>query len=145
MYIREEQADIRLTVWDANGKPVKVDDGNSWFDYSGGKLVAKSNKTRAGGMGDEVELGGLPSRSDATLQIQNSPTMLGLHGFLEARSGKAKARVDVHYKDDEGNLIPGATASVVGKLLSGELPDSKGDSGAVGMYKVTLGLNERAA
>ena len=74
MYLKDNQADIRCNVYDASGNKIAVGDGNSWFDYNGAELKASSNKTRAGGMGYEVELGGPASRSDCTITMQNSDT-----------------------------------------------------------------------
>jgi hypothetical protein len=142
MYIREDQADIRLTVYDNQGNAVAVGDGNSWTDYQGAELTAKGAKTRPGGMGKEIELGGPGSRSDCTLQIQNSPTMVGLHGFLESRIGKGRAAITITYLDDEGAAIPGAQFLVHGRLNSAALPAQKFDSPNPGFYKVIVGANE---
>lgn len=144
MYLREEQADIRLNVADASGNLIAIGDGNSWYDYDGADLMVTGAKTRPGGMGFEVELGGFGTRSNCTIQIQLSDTMVGLHSFLESRCGRGKAQIIVTYLDDEGVAIPGAQFRITGKLLGAALPKMATNSAAVGMYKVVVGANEQA-
>jgi len=146
MYLKENQADIRLWVYDAKGNKVAIGDGNSWATYDGADLKASSNKTRPGGMGYEVELGGPATRSDATITIQNSDTMVGQHGFLEDRvSRSARAEIVVTFLDDEGVALPSARFHITGKILQSSLPGMKFDSGAQSMYTVMLGADERRA
>jgi len=145
MYIREDQADIRLTVYDKNGAPVSIGDGNSWATYAGAELEAAGAKTRPGGMGYEIELGGPASRSDCTVEIQNSDTMIALHSFLESRvSRSARAYIVVTYLDDEGNTIPGAQFKINGRIKKAALPGQNYNSPTVGMYAVIVGANEQA-
>lgn len=140
MYIRDDQADIRLTV-----DGVAYGDGNSWVTYSGAALVAAGSKTRPGAMGKQKALGGPATRGDATIEIQNSPTMVGQHAKLESRAGKGNAVITITYLDDEGNTIPGAQFRVTGKLKSAELPGQNFDSPNVGLYKVTVDCDEQSA
>ena len=140
MYLRQEQADIRFQC-----DGVNYGDGNSWFSLTGAQLTAAGAKTRPGGMGKEVELGGFATRSDAVLEIQNSEIMVGQHGALEAKIGKGRCRVAIQYLDDYGNAIPGATASIKGKLKGAHLPEVHTENAAVGMYTITVGCDELAA
>lgn len=145
MYIREDQADIRLTVYDSNGNQIAIGDGNSWATYAGAELEAAGAKTRPGGMGYEIELGGPASRSDCTIEIQNSDTMVGQHNFLESRvSRSARAYIVVNYLDDEGHTIPGKSFKISGRLKKAALPGQNYNSATVGMYSVILGANEQA-
>jgi hypothetical protein len=136
-YIREDQADIHVTV---DGKA--YGDGNSWATYSGGALTAADAKTRPGGMGKEIDIGGPASRSDATVTIQNSDKMVAQHPQLEDRVGKGKAICSIQYLDIEGVAIPGASFRVVGRLKEAALPDYNYDSGTQGMYQVVIGCDE---
>lgn len=146
MLLKDNQADIRLNVYDAAGNKVAIGDGDSWGTYDGAELKGSSNKSRAGGMGFEIELGGPATRSDATITIRNSDTMVGQHGFLENRvSRSARAEIIVTFLDDEGVAIPSARFHVTGKILQASLPGFKFDSGAQGMYTVMLGADEQAA
>ena len=140
MYLRQEQADIRFQC-----DGVNYGDGNSWFSLTGAQLTAAGAKTRPGAMGKEVELGGFATRSDAVIDIQNSEIMIGQHGSLEAKIGKGKCRISIQYVDDYGNAIPGATASIKGKLKAAHLPEVHTENAAVGMYTVTVGCDELAA
>lgn len=144
MYIREDQADIRLQVQDSSGNWVEIGDGNSWYDYSGAELSAAGAKTRPGGMGYEIELGGPATRSDCVISIQHSDTMFGFHSFLESRTGKGRARIILTYLDDEGVAIPSAQFRVTGKLKSPALPGQNTANATVGMYKVTIGADQQA-
>jgi hypothetical protein len=139
-YLREDQADIRVTV---DGK--NFGDGNSWATYTGATLTAADAKTRPGGMGKEIDLGGPASRSDATVTIQNSDAMVGQHGALEDRVGKGAALVSIQYLDIEGVAIPGAHFRVKGRLKEADLPDYNYDSGTQGFYTIVVGCDERRA
>jgi hypothetical protein len=144
MYIREDQADIRLTVYDKNGNPVAAGDGNSWATYAGADLEAAGSKTRPGGMGYEIELGGPGTRADCTIEIQNSDTMISQHSFLESRVGRGRAQIVVTYLDDEGHTIPGAQFRINGRLKKAALPGQNYNSPTVGMYAVIVGADEQA-
>jgi hypothetical protein len=138
MYIRDDEADIRLTV---DGVPY----GGPWATYAGAALTAAGSKTRPGGMGKQVALGGPATRSDCTLTIQNSDTMVASHPKLESRVGKGKCLATVTYLDSEGNVIPGAQFRVTGRLKTAELPGQNYDSPNVGMYTVVIDCDEVAA
>ena len=137
-YIREDQADIRLTV---NG----VVCGDTWATYSGGALTASDSKTRPGGLGKEVSLGGPASRGDVTLTIQMSDVVAGWHKTLESIVGGGTAKASVAYINPDRTPIPGATFSRTGTVKEASLPDVNFDSGDAGMYQVVLSCDELAA
>lgn len=139
-YIREDQADIRVKV-----DGVAYGDGNSWYSFAGGDLKAAGSKTRPGGMGREKEQGGPATRSDITLTIQNSDSMVGQHNALESECGRGKAVVTVTYLDDYGNVMPGAQFRATGMLLGAQLPGQNSNSATVGMYTLTIGCDELGA
>jgi hypothetical protein len=140
-YIRQDQADIRVSV---DGVP--FGDGNSWVTLAGGKVTAPGAKTRPGGMGKEIELGGPGTRSNATVTTQHSDIMASQHPTLESKIGRGKGRVSVQYLDAYGQAIPGASETLKGVLLGAEQPDMNGEAtGAVGMYTITLGADEQSA
>jgi hypothetical protein len=140
-YIRQDQADIRVSV-----DGVAYGDGNSWVTVAGGKVTAPGAKTRPGGMGREVELGGPATRSDATVTIQHSDILASQHPTLQAKIGRGRARVSVQFLDNYGSALSGASETVQGVLKGAEMPDMNGEAtGAVGMYTITVGCDELAA
>jgi hypothetical protein len=141
MYIRQDEADIRVKV-----DGVSFGDGNSWVTLTGGKTTAPGAKTRPGGMGREVELGGPATRSNAVLTIQHSDIIAGQHKTLESKIGRGRAIASVQFLDNYGHAIPGAKQTIKGLLLGAELPDMNGEAtGAVGMYQLTIGCDEITA
>jgi hypothetical protein len=140
-YIRQDQADIRVSV-----DGVAYGDGNSWVTVTGGKVTAPGAKTRPGGMGKEVEVGGPATRSNPTVTTQHSDIMAAQHPTLESKIGRGLARVSIQYLDNYGHAIAGAATTIKGVLLSAEEPDLNGEAtGAVGMYQITVGADELGA
>jgi hypothetical protein len=139
-YIRQDEADIWLTV-----DGVNYGNGESWFSYTGATLSAAGAKTRAGGMGKEIELGGPATRSDATITTQNSDVMVGQHRALEAKIGKGNALIKIQYLDEYGNALPGASFTLRGKLKEADLPDANANTADAGMYTVIVACHELAA
>lgn len=139
-YIRDDEADIRLSV-----DGIAYGDGNSWATYAGAALSAAGAKTRPGGMGKQVALGGPAMRSDCTLTIQHSDSMVGQHPLLESRVGKGSCLVTVTLLDGEGNARPGAQHRLTGKLKGAEMPGQNFDSPNVGMYTVVVDCDELPA
>lgn len=140
MYIRQDQADIWLQV---NG--VSYGNGDSWATYTGAALSSAGAKTRPGGMGTEVELGGPSTRADCTITTQNTDIMAGQHKALESMIGKGDALITIQYLDDYGAAIPGARFGVRGKLKEATLPDVQWETPAAGMYQVVVACHELAA
>lgn len=139
MYLRQDQADIRFQC-----DGVNYGDGNSWYSFTGANVTSAGSKTRPGGMGHEVELGGPSTRADATIEIQNSDIMAGQHPTLEGKIGRGSCRISVQYLDDYGTAIPGANFAVKGKLKEARLPESHTEQAAVGMYSVIVACDELA-
>jgi hypothetical protein len=140
IYLRQEQADIRFSC-----DGVAYGDGNSWFSLTGGDLTAAGAKTRPGGMGKEVELGGFATRSDVTIETQNSDVIVGQYAALEAKIGKGHCRVSVQYLDDYGNAISGASWTIKGMLKSAHHPEVHTENAAVGMFVCVVGCDELSA
>jgi hypothetical protein len=137
-YIRQDQADIRVSV---DGQPF----GEAWFSVEGGNLASDESKTRPGGMGSEVSLGGPSSRDDVTVQIQLSDIVIGWHKTLEAKV-QQDAPVKVAYTFLNRLKQPtGASHTVTGTLKSAFLPDMDGGSSDPAMYTIIVGADEQAA
>ena len=139
-FIRQDEADIWLTV-----DGVSYGNGDPWFSYTGATLSAAGAKTRPGGMGNEVELGGPATRSDATITTQNSDIMAGQHRKLESLIGRGNAQITIQYLDEYKNALPGARFAVRGKLKEADLPDSNANTADAGMYTVIVACHELAA
>lgn len=137
-YIEEWQADMRLSV---NGKPY----GNSWATYSGGKLQANDTKTRPGGMGKEVSVGGPASRDDITMTIQLTDMDVAWAKQLENTVGSGNAKAAIHYLMPDRTLVDGGDFTRTGKVKSVEIPHGDHQSGNVGMLTVVISCDERAA
>jgi hypothetical protein len=136
-YIREDQADIRVKV-------AGIAYGDSWATAQGGNLDTDDSKTRPGGMGKEVAVGGPSSRDDMTVETQLNDVVLGFHKTLENKLGVAECKVAITFLGPD-RLPTGATQTVTGVLKSVALPDLASDSNSVGMYTLVMACNEQAA
>lgn len=137
MYIREDMADIRVSV---DGVPY----GASWKSIEGANLEADDAKTRPGGMGREVSIGGPASRDDATCSIQLTDVVIGWHKTLENRIGVARAKASYTFLGPERTPM-GASHTVVGTLKSVTLPDMDSESSDAAMYTLVISCDEQAA
>lgn len=142
MYLREDMAEINVSVADENN--VFVPYFESWATAEGANLAADSGKTRPGGMGSEVSLGGPASRDDVTCTIQQSDVVLAKHKELERRVQQdAPAKVSYRFLDRLKNPV-GDTFTVIGTLKSAFLADVDHDSSDAAFYTVILDCNEDA-
>lgn len=137
-YIRESQADIRFSL---EGVPY----GDSWFSWEGANLTAEIAKTRPGGMGDEVAVGGDPSRDDVTITIQFSDIVAGWHKLFESMVGWGEAHVSLNFLGP--NKVPlGITQTNIGVLGAATLPNFAGDGGGnQAFYTVVVALDEKGS
>jgi hypothetical protein len=143
-YIRQDMAEINVSVMDAQGRWVPFFDG-LWYSAEGADLVADASKVRAGGMGNEVSLGGPGSRNDCTVMIPLDDVVLAQHDTLEQRVTE-DAPTKVSYQFLNRLRQPyGTTFSVLGTLGSAALPDMSTGNKDAAMYKVIVNCDERAA
>lgn len=140
MLIRNNQADIYLTV---DG----VQYGGTWNRYSGGGLTAAEAKSRAGGMGAEVSLGGPASRGDITLMIRQDDVVLGWHPTLEAKIGRGDtvAKATVQYLNTDKTVMTGARFGRTGTIKEAFLADVTEENAEQAMYTVVIGSDEKPA
>lgn len=136
-YIREDQADIRVTV---NG----VSYGDSWNEIEGGNLEADNAKARPGGMGGEVDVGGPATRGDLTVRIQMTDIVANWHPTFETaiRNGW-RARVGVSFLSPD-RTPNGSGLTRQGTVKAANLPDM-GSGADVSMYELVIGMDELAA
>jgi hypothetical protein len=135
-YIREDQADIRVKI---AGKTY----GDSWKQAAGGNLEADSQKTRPGGMGKEVSVGGPASRGDLTVEIQMSDIVATWHPEIESKIGNDDVHVSLAWLGPD-RVPTGVVSRRTGTLKAANLPDMGGGN-AVAMYQVVVDCDEQAA
>jgi len=136
-YIREDQADIRVTL-----------DGiamfGSWKSIEGGDLETDDAKTRPGGMGRMVSLGGPVDRNDLTATIQFSDVVSLKHKAFEAACGNGRVKVAVTWLGPD-RAPTGTSFSRVGTLKGCSVPDADSESSDPGMYTIVVACDELAA
>src|SRR4051794_6541107 len=121
--IREDQAAIHVTI---DGKPY----GDSWNTAAGGNLAADAQKARAGGMGQEVSVGGPASRGDLTVGIHMSDIVATWHPEIENKVGHGEVKVSLVWLDQQ-RVPTGMVSTRSGTLQAANLPDM-GSGAAVG-------------
>lgn len=129
-YIREDQALIQVSI---DNVPI----GDAWATVEGGDLEADGSKTRPGGMGKKVALGGPADRNDLTVTTQFTDAIAVLHPGLEAKVGIGRAKVAVSWLNAD-RTPNGSGLTRVGVLNSAKAPDSDSDSGDAGMYEIVV-------
>lgn len=136
-YIREDQADIRVTV---DG----VEYFGSWSTYDGAGLEAQDDKTRPGGMGSQVSVGGPAERDDLECTIAFSDIVSNSHSLLESKVGWARVSIKLGFLGP--NKVPtGKSHSVKGILKSAKLPTFDSNGNATSFYSISASLDETAA
>jgi hypothetical protein len=138
MYIREDQADIRVWI---NGIPYPTT-GDSWRTAEGANLVADDAKTRPGGMGREVSAGGPASREDLTVTTQFTDVIATLHPVMESLVGTGDVKVGISWmRPDRRSSGQGQT--IRGTLKQASAPDH-GDGSDVAMYTIVVSCHEQS-
>jgi hypothetical protein len=136
-YIRGDQADIRVSV---DGVPY----GDSWRHVDGGSLEADDAKTRPGGMGREVAVGGPAQRNDITVGIAFDDVVAGWHRTFESKVGNGRVKVAYQYLGPDRAPI-GPTHTVKGVLKAANMPEFESDSSDVEDYEIVVSCDELAA
>jgi hypothetical protein len=138
-YIRQDMADIRVSV---GGKSYPL----SWAEVEGGLgLESDDSKTRPGGMGSEVSVGGPSSRDDVQVRTQFTDVVAGWDKEFEA-AVQRDDRMSVRLAFLGPNKVPnGRTKTLVGIIKANTPPDFASDEGEVGMYELTMSADENSA
>lgn len=136
-FLREDQYDIRVTV---DGRPL----GDSWATAEGGNLEADDSKTRPGGMGRQIALGGPAERDDVTVGVQFSDIVAGWHRWLESRVGVGRVKVGYTFLSAERTPV-GPTHTIMGVLKGAAVPDYDADSSSAAMYQIQVSCHEQGA
>jgi hypothetical protein len=135
MYIRDDQADVRVQL---DGSPLF----GPWATYTGGDLTSTDAKTRPGGMGHEVTLGGESTRNDATLTIQWSDDVLAQFKRLENRNGKGDIVITANWLSPEAVGLANGQYGRSGKLKGCSDPNYDHNGNVVGFLTIVVSLNE---
>ena len=118
--LRADQALITVTV------PGSGLDKAAWASLDGGDITATDTKTRPGGGGYEISLGGPPTRSNCTVTRQYTNDVIhSLIPVLESMAGSAGMSVAWTPLDGDYNKN-GDTHTIKGKLI--EVMTTKRDS-----------------
>jgi hypothetical protein len=124
---------------------VRIDNkqyGDAWYSYEGGELEADDSKTRPGGMGDEVSIGGPASREDIELTIQLTDTVIGWHKTLENKVREdAPVEVGITYLNRLKQPV-GSTFTRTGTLKKAALPNADSGSSDASMYSIVMSADE---
>jgi hypothetical protein len=132
-YIRADMADIRVSL---DGVP----QGGMWATYEGGALEADDQKTRPGGMTNQVAIGGPTSRNDVTVTTQFTDAIAAIAKNFENRSGRGTIDISVSYMDMNGTPRHGFTRS--GIVKSVQIPDVDVNTGDVAFLTVIGSMHE---
>ena len=141
-YIRQDQADIRVSVDMGDGRQAPLFD--SWATYEGGTADSEDQKTRPGGMGDQVAIGGPPTREDVTVTTQFTDLVASRAKQLEGRSGKGSIKIAVNYLDPEGNRT-GFSFTRIGVVKSVAIPNVDANGADVAFLTLVASVNARGA
>jgi hypothetical protein len=136
-YLRQDMAAIYVTV---AGKRY----GDTWAEAEGGDLEADDAKTRPGGMGREVSVGGPVSRSDVTARIQLTDVTVNWLKDFEKQAGVGDVLIRYAYLGRDRHVL-GPTHSMRGTLKTVKRPDIKSDQNDVGMIELIISADELAA
>lgn len=129
--LRADQAAVYVAV---GGVPL---DKGVWTSMDGGDMQATDTKTRPGGMGDEISLGGPRTRTDCTVTRQYTDDVLHpLFPLLESRCGSAGMLVSWTPLDGDGNPTGAKTHGISGVLK--EVMKTKVDANGTEAVFLTL-------
>lgn len=132
-YYRSDEASIHVVF-----AALTIDD-ESWGVLDGFDLVAANKTIFPGGSQPQVSLGGVPKRSDGTVERDWSDTLFPVFTKLEAA---INTLVTVSYVIDEAPGKPqGTVFTYTGPLLSVSRPGYKAGESNDAMLKITVGAN----
>jgi hypothetical protein len=133
-YIREDMAAISVSL-----DGVKY--GGNWKSLQGGDLQADSSKTRPGGMGREIALGGPGQRQDLTCAVQFDDVVATWVSAFETAIGVGVIKVGLAWL--RPNRTPYATTYTRTGVLNGcSVPDHDSESSTAGMFTIVVSCDE---
>jgi hypothetical protein len=138
-YIRADMAKITVSVDSQQVGP------DMWATFSGGGLDTDDQKTRPGGMQNQVAIGGPTSRDDITVTTQFTDLVASVAKALELRTGRGSLTVAVTYKDPDGNNVSAHGFTRTGIVKSVQIPNVDVNTGDVAFLTVVGSMNEVGA
>lgn len=136
-YIRSDMAFINVYLGG-------VQKGDLWATFEGGALDADDQKTRPGGMKQQVALGGPTSRGDITVTTQMTDQLMQVAKDFEKAAGRGDMSVTITYLDLNGAADNKRAFTVKGKVKSCQIPSVDVNSGDVAFLTVVGSLDEEA-
>lgn len=137
-YYREDTCQITVSL---DGTAVMP---GLWATAEGGDLEADSQKTRAGGLGDEESIGGPSSRNDMTATIQLSDLSAKWINAFEDANGKKKMGIKVDFRDPEATAVQDSIQRK-GTVKGVATPDMDINGSAVTFLSVVMDCDEKRA
>lgn len=133
-YYRSDQAAVHVKF-----AAVTIDD-ESWDVLDGGDNVAPNKIIHPGGMAPMISLGGIPVRSDITVERAWSDVLFGAYKTLDGVAGGEPVEVGYVILDSPGKP-QGTVFTYTGVLLSTTRPGYKAGESSDAMLKITIGPN----
>jgi len=127
---RSDQAAVHVTV---DGVTL---DTKPWDSFAGGDITANTVNYLPGGMQPAIDLGGVPQRSDITVEREWSDALIGVYKQLDQLCGRAAGRIPVTTLDANGVPVAGSTSTYTGTLKGVARPGY--DSSTSGLAKMQL-------
>ncbi len=131
-YYRSDQAAVHVKF-----AAIAVDD-ESWNVLDGGDNVAPNKVIHPGGMQPPVSLGGVPIRSEITVERDWSDALFQLYKELDAVAGNEPVEVGYVVLNSPGRP-QGTIFGYSGVLLSASRPNYKAGESADALLKITIG------
>ena len=138
-YIRADMADISVKL-----DGVAIGPNPGWATYEGGEREADDQKTRPGGMADQVAIGGPTSRNDVTVTTQFTDAVAAIAKQIEKRSGRGTFEVSVTYLNMNGDPVAAHSFIRTGIVKSVSIPNIDVNTGDVAFLTVVGSMNEIA-
>lgn len=131
-YYRSDQAAIHVKF-----AAVTIDD-ESWDMLDGGDNIAPNKVIHPGGMQPMVSLGGVPIRSEITVERNWSDVLFPVFKELDAGAGNEPVEVGYVVLNGPGRA-QGTIFAYSGVLLGVSRPNYKGGESPDAMLKLTIG------
>lgn len=135
-YLRSDSARVQVTV---SGVTLPSD---SWSKMEGGDNVAETTQLNPGGMAPAVALGGLPKRSDMTVERPWSDALIGAFKALDQATGAATVTATYTNLDANKNPIPGSGVTYTGVLKQVTRPNYDASSSTAATLAIVFEANE---
>lgn len=115
-YYRSDQQAIHVSI---DGITI---DNIVWDSFEGGDITAETVTYPPGGMGNKIDLGGIPSRSDITTAREWSDTLISVSKQLQNGVGAARATITKTTLGANKSVVPGSTETYTGTLKGVTVP-----------------------